>query len=224
MDNCKPEDERLIDLNWADLFPDCDAMLAKLMRMFEYKKSICSEDDSVECGPADSDADSAKVQEAPMPRYDLRNKPMTVSEDEFKKVFRLDDKWRPLEYVQNDYQDNGDGTVTDRAMGLTWQKSGSPDLLTYKNPKAYIEKLNRDRFAGHADWRLPTVDELASLLEPAEKNGDLYINPIFDKKQRRCWASDQRAPGGAWLAYFYYGEVRSDYLDLDVYYVRAVRP
>ena len=223
LDGCKPEDERLRDLNWADMHYDYDAGLAKLVRVFEYKKSICGENDPVECGPADSDSDPANVQKAPMPRYDLRNTPLTVSEGESTKVFRLNDKWRPLEYVQNDYLDNGDGTVTDRATGLTWEKSGSPDTLKYEGAKAYIEKLNRDRFAGHADWRLPTVDELASLLEPEEKNGDLYIDPIFDKKQRWCWTSDQRASGGAWHVVFSSGLAYRDGL-VSGHYVRAVRP
>jgi len=67
------------------------------------------------------------------------------------------------------------------------------------------------------------VDELASLLEPEEKNGDLYIDPILDKKQRWCWTSVQRASGGAWFVNFSSGSVYRDYLD-DGSYVRAVRP
>jgi len=165
----------------------------------------------------------AGVEETAPPPYRLRNTPLTVSDEEFRKVFRLDNNRRPLEYVQNDYHDNGDGTVTDRATGVTWQKSGSSDWLKYEDAKAYVDGLNRDRFAGHTDWRLPTVDELASLLEPEEKNGDLYIDPIFDKEQRWCWTSDQRASGGAWLVRFYRGSVYRDGLG-NVYYVRAVRP
>jgi hypothetical protein len=167
--------------------------------------------------------EGADVEGLPRPRYELRRKPLTVSEDKFKKVFRLDDKRRPLEYVQNDYHDNGDGTVTDRATGLTWQQSGSSDWLKYEDAKAYVDGLNRDRFAGYSDWRLPTVDELASLLEPEEKNGDLYIDPVFDKEQWWCWTSDQRASGGAWSVYFGGGDVRPGYLGHDRY-VRAVRP
>ena len=113
--------------------------------------------------------------------------------------------------------------MTDRATGLTWEKSGSPESLAYKGAKAYVDGLNRDRLAGHSDWRLPTVDELASLLEPEEKNGDLYIDPIFDEKQRWCWTSDQRASGGAWGVRFFLGNVSRCSLDYD-YYVRAVRP
>ena len=40
LEDCKPEDERLRDLNWADLFPDYDAGLNKLIRVFEFKKSL----------------------------------------------------------------------------------------------------------------------------------------------------------------------------------------
>jgi hypothetical protein len=202
LDDCRPEDERLKDLNWADLFPEYDPGLAKLIRVFEYQRSLCEEEDSAEAGSAVSETDSARVHETPMPPYDLRSTPMKVSDDEFKKVFRLDNNRRPLEYIQNDFHDNGDSTVTDRATGLTWQKSGSPDYIPYKERQKYIDRTNRDRFAGYSDWRLPTVDELASLLEPEEKNGDLYIDPVFDEKQRWCWSADERASGGAWDVYF----------------------
>lgn len=222
LDDCKPEDERLRDLNWADIFPDYDAGLTKLIRVFEFKKSLSETDDPTRPGGVDSKPGPPGVHEAPMPKYDLRSTPMTVSDKEFRKVLRLDENRRPLEYVQNDYQDNGDGTVTDRATGLTWQQSGSEKPLNYKDAKKYVEGLNRDRFAGYTDWRLPTVDELASLLEP-EKKGKLYIDPIFDDNQFWCWTADQRASGGAWDVNFNNGNVNAPNLGL-VHYVRAVRP
>ncbi len=166
-------------------------------------------------------------------KYQLRKEPMTVSDDEFLRVFRLrTDKieisgkkypvLRPLEYIHNDFKDNGDDTITAHTTGLMWQKSGSDKTLTYEKAKAYVEKLNRIKFAGYADWRLPTVDELASLLIPKEMNGDLYINLIFDKTQRYCWTSDPRASGGAWVIHFDGGDVVwNDLVDDD--YVRAVR-
>jgi len=75
------------------------------------------------------------------------------------------------------YADNGDGTITDRATGLMWERLGSFDFVanpgdphdvdnnTYTWAQAFqkIADLNTANFAGHMDWRLPNVMELESL-------------------------------------------------------------
>jgi len=158
------------------------------------------------------------------PDLPLRNTPITVSDDEAQSKFKLKKDsngwWRPLEYIKNDFKDNGD-TITDRATGLMWQKSGSSDYMNYEKAKAYIEELNSKKFAGYSDWRLPTVDELKSLLTPETQSNGLYINPIFDKNQSWCWSSDNRASGVAWLVYFLNGLVY--WYNVNFSYVRAVR-
>jgi len=81
----------------------------------------------------------------------------------------------------NDLVDNGDGTVTDRATGLMWEKKGSKKETSWYSAKKYVKKLNKKKFAGHNDWRIPSIEELYSLLEPnAEKQ--LYIHPVFATK------------------------------------------
>jgi len=95
--------------------------------------------------------------------------------------------WNPQGSFRNDFVDNGDGTITDRSTGLMWQKSGSSRMKSREGARAYISEVNG--FAGHWDWRLPTIDELASLLERDKKDG-LHIDPVFDPKQKRCWSSD----------------------------------
>jgi hypothetical protein len=102
-----------------------------------------------------------------------------------------------------------------------WQKSGSDEPLTYEAAQTYIERLNHDQFAGYDDWRLPTVDELISLLEPEKQSNDLYINPIFDATQRWCWSADKHSSGAAWRVDFVNGDVHWGYLNL-YYYVRCV--
>jgi hypothetical protein len=93
-------------------------------------------------------------------------------------------------HYQNDYVDNGDGTITDKATGLMWQKGGSSSAMRYWNAKRYVSRLNKERFSGHGDWRIPTTEELASLLERDRNNKGLHISPVFGGRQKECWTSD----------------------------------
>ena len=144
-----------------------------------------------------------------------------VSEDAARTVFGLDENWRPLKYIENSFEDRGE-TVVDHATGLMWQKSGSIKPLTYEQAQVYIEELNRKRFAGYNDWRLPTVKEGMSLLELEKQSTDLYINPIFDSKQWRCWSADKRSSESVWDVHFDYGDV-SSHPTFSTVYVRGVR-
>jgi hypothetical protein len=111
----------------------------------------------------------------------------------------------------NYFIDNNDGTVTDMATMLMWEKSGTYRSIDYDRANAYIKLLKRERFAGYSDWRLPTLEELVSLLEKGEQKG-VHIDPVFDNKQIRCWTVDQCDPNynsqsGAWIVSFKYGKV-----------------
>ncbi len=140
----------------------------------------------------------------------------------------------------NDFIDNNNGTIADRATGLVWQKAGSSKVLPNRAAKSYIRRLNKDKFAGYSDWRLPTIEELASLLKN-KNSGNLYIDPIFDKKLSRCWSvneylDDTWGYAKTWVADFGFGKIKkatwisktkSSYQSWNVSmtenYVRAVR-
>ena len=154
---------------------------------------------SIKAGPSSEPTVQAALYS---PKHRLRSTPKTVSIDHFESELGLNDGSKPKHYIQNDYVDNGDGTVTDRATGLMWQRSGSDENMNYYDAKTYIDDLNRSRLAGYSDWRLPTIPELMSLLEPTKKDGDLYIYPVFDNKQRWCWSADGRDSGSAWYVLF----------------------
>jgi len=75
------------------------------------------------------------------------------------------------DYGKNDFHAGGDGTVTDRATGLTWMQVDSGHLkagpardgrLTWPEALAWAEALE---LAGHDDWRLPSAKELQTLLD-----------------------------------------------------------
>jgi len=116
----------------------------------------------------------------------------------------------------------GQKLVIDHATGLTWQQSGSTGDMNLADAEESIQDLNRQKFAGYNDWRLPILEEAMSLMEPSRKNGDLYIYPVFDKAQRSIWTADKSDAGVAWVVDFNLGYC-NDYNFFYGYYVRAVR-
>ncbi len=66
------------------------------------------------------------------------------------------------QFVSNvpSYNDNGDGTITDLVTGLMWQKTPG-SKVTFANALAGAKALN---LGGYADWRVPTIKELYSLI------------------------------------------------------------
>ena len=57
----------------------------------------------------------------------------------------------------NRFVDNGDGTVTDTARHLMWQKGDSGKELTFGEALEYCASL---RLGGYTGWRLPLPEEL----------------------------------------------------------------
>jgi hypothetical protein len=112
----------------------------------------------------------------------------------------------------------GGNVVIDHATGLMWLQSGSKEYMQWNAAMEWVRNLNALEYAGYSDWRLPTIEEAASLLEPVKKNA-LYIDPVFDKEQWGIWSGDKRG-GSTWSVYFSLGNVRWRYKNR---YVRPVR-
>jgi hypothetical protein len=91
----------------------------------------------------------------------------------------------------NDLVDNGDGTITDRATRLMWERGGSSSPVYYSQAKDYVSRLNRESFLGYSNWRMPTVEELFSLLEREPNERGQHINPLFKDAQDKCWSADR---------------------------------
>jgi len=84
------------------------------------------------------------------------------------------------DYGSNEFVDDGDGTVTDAATGLTWMQGDSGEGLTWEDALSYAEELTH---AGHDDWRLPNAKELQSILDytrSPQTTDSPAIDPIFD--------------------------------------------
>lgn len=133
----------------------------------------------------------------PAHRVRLRSEPVAVSAQRAGRRFSLDALNRPARPVENDFAAGGDDTIMDRATGLCWQQGGSAYPMTMPEARAHVQTLNQDRFAGRSDWRLPTVDELLSLIRP-ETADEYCLEPIFDTRQQRLWSADRRSRRAAW--------------------------
>jgi serine/threonine-protein kinase len=154
-------------------------------------------------------------------RQTLRSKGLKLRPSKAREVFDADSRWRPAQYLINTFQVAADGTVSDRATGLVWQQAGSDYPLTWHEAHEYVNGLNQKGFAGRTDWRLPTVNELMSLLTPVPRAGDLCVEPLFDGRERWLWSSDRRSFMAAWYVSVDMGYV--SWQDFTCYfYVRAV--
>lgn len=125
------------------------------------------------------------------------------------------------EYTVEDI--SGVRVVTDYAVNLMWQQSGTSEPIPWDQTRDYIGQLNSQQFAGYSDWRLPTIEELASLLETAKKNDTLFLHPLFNANLFWCWSADVVAGSdAAWYVSFSSGGIQ-ELVRTNTAFVLAVR-
>ncbi|MCP4963402.1 MAG: DUF1566 domain-containing protein [Actinomycetia bacterium] len=82
---------------------------------------------------------------------------------------------RGAEYGVNDYVENGDGTVTDDATGLTWTQNDAGEALGWEDALDHCESLT---LAGSDEWRLANIKELHSLVD-YDRSPDMTNSPAI---------------------------------------------
>ncbi|MEP5339773.1 MAG: DUF1566 domain-containing protein [Algibacter sp.] len=123
-------------------------------------------------------------------------------------------------YGENNFIDNGDGTVSDTATDLMWMQNDNAEAILWPDALVYAE--NKE-YAGYSDWRLPDVKELQSILDytrsPATTNSaaiDPLLNctqilneggdtdyPWYWSNTTHVTSADERE--GGWAAYVAFG-------------------
>ena len=97
------------------------------------------------------------------------------------------------------YDIHPDGTVSDKESGLMWMtcaigmsgkrcEQGKPTEFTWQAALQFAETFNKQGgFAGHTDWRLPTVKESHTLIDRQCNNPAMNARVFINAPSYRFW-------------------------------------
>ncbi len=119
------------------------------------------------------------------------------------------------------FEDNGNGTITDRITRLVWQKQDEGATGAWETAIIVCELLS---LGGYTDWRLPNVKELRSIVDSGTYAPAIYAGYFPNTRSDSYWSSTTyvASPDAAWRVNFWHGEVASS-LKGNHYFVRCVR-
>ncbi len=116
-------------------------------------------------------------------------------------------------------------TAIDTETGVIWMKNANlaNKPLPWRaddNVYAFIQNLNISTFGGYADWRVPTRDEMTSLLDYAKKTGKYNVKKVEtwpyqalrdlgfeDVRDYGYWTSTRESNSEMYIADFASGKV-----------------
>jgi serine/threonine-protein kinase len=151
----------------------------------------------------------------------LRSAAERVSVNRAASVFQIDAFHQPRQYLENNFGAVKDGVIVDAMTNLAWQQSGSESVLPWDQANEYIHTLNHRKSGGYENWRLPTINELLSLLTPPPPGEDFCFQSSMSSLQKWIWSGDTRSKRAAWYLDVEMGFVASGDV-LDGFYVKAV--
>lgn len=102
----------------------------------------------------------------------------------------------------------GDAAVRDDETGLVWERTLETTELSWTDARAAC--ADKD-VGGRKGWRLPSISELASLVDPSMTAGSTLplSHPFTNVKTDVYWSATTLAgnPNSAWLVFFDTGKV-----------------
>jgi hypothetical protein len=112
--------------------------------------------------------------------------------------------------------------VLDRETGLVWEQSPSTTLFNWMPASIHCVQLSK---GGRKGWRLPTIQDLASLIDPITTNPSLPTGHPFTVQSFAYWSASTRVDDAtfAWLVDFSDGLVGSFFKSFGVGYSWCVR-
>ncbi|MBN1757776.1 MAG: DUF1566 domain-containing protein [Chitinispirillaceae bacterium] len=81
-----------------------------------------------------------------------------------------------------------DSVVTDTLTGIMWQRFASPRPVTFGKLESVITAMNTGRWQGYANWRMPTIEELLTLLTPDRNRFGHYLPDRWNSNADDIWS------------------------------------
>lgn len=147
----------------------------------------------------------------------LDRKVEPVVENQNKFLDRSDTRGSKVWQLKYGYLDNGNGTITDPKTGLMWKCERECGQYTWQDA---MNRFNRISFAEFCHWRLPTVEQLKTLILR-----DIHPNiseEAFPDSETWFWSSTEFGSTDAWGVFFQNGK-STHYLRTQRLAVRLVR-
>ncbi len=110
-----------------------------------------------------------------------------------------------------------DLTAKDKKTGLMWTRDANiAGRMNWDKANDYIKQLNKQKYAGYTDWRLPSKEELGTLIDYAKGEGyKKDFHQVLNKagfrnvQARSYWSSSTYAlnTSSAWFVSMFGGNV-----------------
>ena len=98
--------------------------------------------------------------------------------------------------IEGRYWVANDGTVTDQQTSLMWMQTALEGRFTFEAACQAAQNLNaQEGFAGRTDWRMPTQDELFTLV--VKGNGPFICQEAFPDTPEWFWTSTPQTTNAA---------------------------
>ncbi|MBN2267710.1 MAG: DUF1566 domain-containing protein, partial [Candidatus Babeliaceae bacterium] len=103
------------------------------------------------------------------------------------------------------YYHNEHDVVIDSSSALMWVDDVFWKEIPFLEAVEEVNSFNQSKYAGYSDWRLPTLKEALTLMEPKSDYDESYIDDILRFfTNRTIWTSD-------FNEVIIFEEVRTDY-------------
>lgn len=129
-----------------------------------------------------------------------RSKPTRLLYKDIRNALGLDELFRPKEFFTHQLEVCDPLVVYDPVTRLYWQRSGSGFTLDWQQAQEYIRYINEQNFQGKSTWRLPTTEEIVTILRSPTVQRDFCLDANFDPSLHWLWSADASTKKQAWMA------------------------